>query len=435
MKHNRSWVEPGKTLLLVALSLSALYLFYLSPLFQGSPLLGLLREDAPTPSAAVRLSAPVTPARMMVSNGSIRSGLLFESGELNLLFRQTAPLLGEALRTASTSSSVSQQEWQTLLSGAGLYFDFLSPLPLSVLCGWLQSEEGNPALTHSARHLFLAPRWDGSVLLGYQSGEEFYLSVTGLDATLHLEPILADILPNGAYFAYQHSQMSDRITPLTLFSGTHPDLPVYVASHPDLSPNSPATIQLLQALAFSGQNSAPISNGQVYADGEDTLRIYHNGEVVYHAAQSEKYLCRSTDLDGVLDMVWTLAEAALEPLSGSGRLYLSHIDSRGEHQYTISLGYQLNGCPVQLYADGWTAQFTVEHGVVVAFTLRPRTYANTGQTALLLPQEKAVAALEVLSDQPLELLIQYPDDGSALLNPRWVGKSPDQEDISWSGQE
>lgn len=434
MRHRQKLVELGKTVLIAVLTLSALTLLSLSPLLQGAPLARLPEGEGTSP-AADRLAIPVRPARMVVSNGSIRSGLLFEPQEVELLFRQTAPLLGEALRTAAPPTTVSRQEWQSLLSGASLYFDFLAPLPLSSLCGWLQSEGGNPNLTRQARHLLLAPRWDGSVVLGYHSGEDFHLSVTGLDSTLHLEPVWADLVPNGACFAYQQPQTSDCVTPLTLFSGTHPELPIYAAARPDLSPGSPITEQLLRALGFSGQNSAATSSGRLYTDGEDTLRIYEDGEVVYHAAQPGKYPCRSPGLDGALDSVWALAEAALSPLSGSGQLYLTAIEGTGSGPFTIQFGYQLNSCPVQLSEEGWAARFTVERGAVSAFTLLPRTYADTGQKALLLPQEKAVAALQVLTEQPLELLIQYPDDGSASLSPRWVATSPNQEDALWSGQE
>lgn len=424
MKDKRRLTEGFKSLLIVLLTLSALYLLYLSPLLRGSPLADLLADDdAPKASTGAALSVSVTPARMVVSNGVIRSGIQYDPQEVDRLFEQTAPLLGEALRTASSPTAVTEAEWQSLLSGAGLYFDFLTPLPLSALCGWLQSAGDNPALTHSARHLLLAPRWDGSVVLGYQgSGGGCFLSVTGLSAQLHLAPITEAITPNGAYFAYEDETLAPVLTPLTLFSGTEPDFPIFSIASPDLSPGSGAADQLLSSLSFGEQNSAPISGGWVYADGEDTLRLYGDGQVIYHAAQPGKYPCAGTGLSAALDAAWALAEGALTPLSGSGRLYLTEAQTVAPDCYQISFGYLLNGCPVQLHQDGWAAQFTVEEGAVTAFTLRPRIYTDAGQTALLLPQEKAAAALSTLTDHPCELLIQYSDDGSAAASPHWVGK-------------
>ena len=64
----------------------------------------------------------------------------------------------------------------------------------------------------------------------------------------------------------------------------------------------------------------------------------------------------------------------------------------------------------------------IENGAVSDFTLRLRSYAGSGATALLLPAEKAAVGLSALSDSPRELMVQYRDSGGTELVPNWVGR-------------
>lgn len=419
MRDDRRLIEWGKTLLIAALTVSALWLCYLSPLVQASPLLGLFQVGGTSVSQEnTPSSISVTPFRMAVGNGVVRWGVQYDRQEMDEVFAQTAPLLGEGLRTAGPPVVMNEERWQALLSGAGVWFDFLSPLPLSALCGWLQPG-GESQLPQNARYLLLAAREDGSVILAYRDEDSglYYQCATGLDADLHLAPVIQSIPPNGAYFAFENALLSEVVSPYTLLSPQIDSLLVYTASSPDLSPGSDAALQTLSALSFGNPNSAPINGGWVYVDGEDTLRLYEDGRVSYHAGQPGKYPAASASPVGALELSWSM----LETLLSEARLYLSGLEPLEEGGWVVTFSYLLDGCPVHLQPEGWAARFVVTGAGVSEFDLYPRVYTATGQTALLLPPEKAAAALSALSEQAGELLVRYLDNGSAA-SPGWVAR-------------
>jgi hypothetical protein len=421
-------VERGKTLLIIALTASALFLLYLSPLVQGSGLKDLIfpsRTDTPALSASVGLADAAIPVRMAVGTGMGLYGVQYDQAAVDELFASTGPLLGEALSAAGAPAPLSQAPWQELLSGQCLYFDFNAPVPLASLCLWLQSGGAEAALEGSARSFLLVPDQDGTIALCYGDETGGYVQCsTGLDAALHLTPVIEDVAPNNAFFAFSDPTLPDVVSPMTLFTAGDLQMPVYRSSGAVSSAGGDALSQLLDALSFSGQNQTDVSGGFIYVDGEDTLRLSADGQAVYYSASAAGKYAAGDGLTGAVDAAWALADAALTGLCGEARLYLisAQADDSGSDSYTVTFGYALGGASVYLSDQGWAAQFHVQDGSVTKFTLYPRAYTSTGELALLLPAETAAAALTALSDSPLELAVQYRDALGDTASPGWVGR-------------
>ncbi len=421
----RRTLERAKTALIVLLTLSALVLVFRSPLVQSAGLPSLfdqgLTDNVSAAPQAQALSSAAIPVRMAVGTALSRYGVQYDQDAVDALFDQTASLLGEALASADSPSGLGEAAWQQLLSGECIYFGYLSPIPLSVLSDQLTGGVSSSALAGSTRHIVLAAGGDGMLTLSYQ-GEDggFYQCATALDASLHLEPIISSADPNGASFAFESSTLPDVVDPYTLFIEEDVSALIYDSAVPLSLSDGGQVSALLAALAFSDQNQAPVNDGYTFVDGEDTLRLLQGGSVVYHASGEGRYTAQP-GLSGAVDAAWALAEAAIVPLCGQARLYLlsAQADETQEDCYTVTFGYCLNGSAVHLYEDGWAAVFEVEDGVVTDFTIRLRTYSATTQQALLLPAEKAAAALTALTQSPRELTIQYRDTGGDQAQPYW----------------
>lgn len=428
-KKFRRWLERGKTLLIAALTISALFLVYLSPLVQDSGLSALFASGSAAgpsnPHAPASLSAAAIPIRMAVGSDTGLYGVQYNPSATDSLFDTAGPLLGEALSTAGQPESLTQKQWRTLLSGQCIYFDFNCPIPLSSLCAWLKDGAENETLTAFARIIILAPASDGTLSLCYQQSGDggYFRCATALDVSLHLIPIIDSVTPNNAFFAFQDSSLPNILAPATLFTGEEINALTYLSSNP-LSPVGGESLsQLLEALSFTSQNQADVSGGSIYVDGEDTLRLSADGQEVYYLASGEGKYAAGKGLTSAIDAAWNLAETSLGALCGEARLYLSSAQAGPEEgSYTITFGYALNGCTVYLYDQGWAAQFQVRNGFVSEFTLWPRAYTSTGQQALLLPADKAAAALTALSSTPRELVIQYRDNGGESVEPGWVAR-------------
>lgn len=426
-RHLPEWV---KNLLIAALSLSAVYLFTLSPLYRNSPLYGWTGKfitAAPADQGErVSFSAAVRPARMAVTNSAGRCGAQYDAAAVDTLFEQTGTLLGEALGSAGAARPVSEDRWRQALGEEGIYFDFAAAVPLSALSGWLREGERNELLSGDARRLVLAPGEDGAVWLYYQDGWEesdFYGRATALQAQAHLSPVTAAFVPNGAKFAFEDTRLR-ACGSYTLVTNGPDRTAVYEAASP-LAAGGEALNATLSALSFSSalMASYDADEGTIYRRGEDFLLLAPNGSLTYHGGDGTLYpVAReggAATLAEMIEATRKLAAAVLEPLCGEARVYLSAARQEGE-ETRITYSYSLNGAAVWTGEDGWCAQFLLKDGAVTGFTLCPRSYTALAEETPLLPVVQAAAAMEAEDAAGGELMLLYRDTGEREVRGGWV---------------
>lgn len=422
-------VELGKDVLIVLLAVLAAALIVLSPLVKGSGLPELFAqgtaEGAERTAPPQTLSAAAIPLRMTAGTRLGRYGAQYDQSAVDALFDLAGPLLGEALEAAGEpeplleSADPDRLSWQGLLGGTHVYFGYAEPVPLCALKTWLKPGGDAGTLTDSARHILLAELSDGSLGLCYRGETGFFLRRTGLDAALHLPPVLDAITPNSAYFAFEAEELPAVLDPYTLFTEQELHAPVCRAAAPVSLTDHAQISQLLRALSFSDLNQASASDGSVYfVDGDDTLRLYASGLARCHVSAGR--YAAGEGLAGAVQAAWGLAGGALTPFCGSARLYLM---SAGEEDgtFTVRFGYSLNGSIVRLPDQDWCAQVVVRDGSVTDLTLFLRSYTDSGQQALLLPAGSAAAALTALTTSRQELHVEYLDEGGQAV-PGWYAR-------------
>lgn len=418
MRDKRRLIEWGKDALIVLLSLSAVYLLSMTPLVRDSGLLDLLPPGESPGAGALTQSQGVAmlPVRLAVAGEGGRCGVQYDEARLEELFPPLGALLGDALASAGSPQAISEQQWRQYLAGTSIYFDFAEDVPLSALEHWLQGT-GTAGLEGAARRVLLCSGEGDQVLLCWQQSEtdRFFSCSTALTQSLHLDPATASVPSNAAYFAFENPVLSGLLAPYTLITEAARQGVCYAVSNPLTGGGTDA---VLDALAFSGQNHAQVSGGEVYLDGGDRLVVSTGGTVSYRAAQGEKYPAASS-LAGAVDEARALAESSLGALCGDARLYLMSAQET-EGGMRLRFGYLLNGCPVYLGSGGWAAEFWVKDGYIIQFTLYFRSYAPNGEHALLLPIDKAAAMLPSIAREGRELIIQYQDGGGVSVSPQWV---------------
>lgn len=418
MRDERRLIEWGKDALIALLTLSALWLLTMTPLVRDSGLQELLRpkESPGVGTSGGAAGTAMLPARLAVTGEGGRLGVQYDEERLEEVFPPLGALLGDALASAGEARPMTEAQWQQYLTGTGIYFDFAGDVPLSALEHWLQGP-GTAGLDGAARRVLLCAGQGDQVLLCWQDTDkgQFFFCPTALTQALHLNPATATVTSNSAYFAFENPDLSQLLSPYTLVTEVAQQGVCYAVSNP--LPGG-GTSAVLDALAFNGQNHAPVSGGEVYLDGGDRLVVSTNGTVTYRAAWVERYPAGSTLADAV-DKARALAEGTLGALCGEARLYLV---SARESQGTLCLrfGYLLGGCPVYLGGEGWAAEFWVTDGYITQFTLNFRSYAPNGEHTLLLPIDKAAAMLPSISQERRELIIQYRDGGGPSVSPQWA---------------
>lgn len=425
MSKRRRLIELGKDALILLLAASAVYLLTMTPLIRDSGVLDLLRprQEDPQGSSAVTLTAAARPSRMAATFSGGRYGLQYDQAAVDELFARLGPLLGEALTSAGEPSALNESQWRRDLGALSLYFDFSGQIPLSALGTWL-NQEGDCALSGSARRILLCAGGGDGVLLCWEDSESghFFSCPTGLTASLHLEPAVQDLSGNGAQFAFESSAYDGLLDPYTFITDEQ-NSQIYTAANP-LS-GSESLTALLNTLDYNGRNHASVSGGERYLDGNDRLLIRSSGTVTFSAAEPGKYPVpsagESPTVAEAIEAARGLTESTVGAFCGSAQLYLS-MARAAEDGWLIRFGYRLNGSTVWLYEDGWAAEVRIRSGCITEFTLHFRSYAPSGEEALLLPMNRAAVMLPGLGQEGRELVIRYQDAGESAVRPVWVAQ-------------
>ena len=421
--NKRRVIEWGKNLLILLLSVSAVWLVTMTPLVQDSGLTELFssREERGGEDGPVELGEAAHPSRMAVMGPAGRYGVQYDRVTTDRLFARTGSLLGECLTSAGEPQTVTEGQWREFLSRTGIYFDFGRGIPLSALGGWLHPE-GECGLESTARRILLAEGEEDRVILCWQDEESrrFYACETGLSLSLHLEPLVASEESNGARFAFEMERVTALLEPYTLVTDVT-GAAVYAGSNPLLSDYTAG--ELLDDLSFSGDNSVPVSGGTAYLEGTARLEVGDNGVVTYSDGHEQKYPVAKKGGEPtaaeLIEAARQLAESTVGRRCGEARLYLESVRET-EEGCLIRFGYRLNGSTVWLYEDGWAVQVLLQEGCISQFTLRFRAYTVTEEEIMLLPMDRAAAILPGLTEKRCELELRYIDNGSRRVTPGWM---------------
>ncbi len=423
-------VEMGKNLLILLLTLSAVALAgralrYSSPA-PGGLLGGFLPSATPT-------APPVTdslgqggvhrPVRMALMNENGRYATQYSDGETDGLFDYLGPLLGEALGSASPPQPTTRAEWMQALGRIGIYFDFLGPNSLPLLATWLSGETAVTTLTGLSAKLLLAQEPNGDAVRLYYLDAETG-SYYSCSTSVQFRDLIGNYSPNGATFAFESTHYS-WLAPDVLFLPEPPAPPLYTADGAIDFSNPTARQSFLAALDFFPSSNAiyPTADGWRVLDGTDSLRLSPDGTVTYHSGEGEaRYpLPPNASLAEQLETAGRLVGQAMAPHSGSARIYLSGLTT-SEDSVTLTYSYSLSGAEVQLDPEGWCASFTLADGQITDYTLRLRRYSPTTESAVLLPEYQAMAAMDALDARGRFLSLSYFDNGNPQVVPTWIAR-------------
>lgn len=425
----RRLIEIGKDVLIAALTCSALFLAWQTPLF--TQLRGWVSPPSPAVEPVARQPKEgVEPYGITARNSMGLYGAVYDADQVDRTFDQLSPLLGEAFASAGTPGEISRRQWQGLLEAPGVYCAFQGAPPLAVMSAWLG--QGAESLEGRAQALLLS--WDGSqVWLCWRDGDYYYRASTQVAYENHMDSILESFNPNGAAFAYALA-LTDRayasIDPDVLVPMTAPQPGAYTVTAPDLAGDQEALEQLLTALGFqSGVGSAyEAAGGLAINESGDRLRVSSDGSVVFHAGEEPRYPVPSQTgrltVEEAATAAWTLLNRAAAPWKGETTTFVLTGAEEREEGWLLTFHSRLGGIPLSAGADGWTASFTVGEDQISDFILRLRSYVPTGETTLLPGQRLAAAAMgaEVYRDGGKRLTLRYSDRGADLLSAGWIAE-------------
>lgn len=368
-------------------------------------------------TAGGQLSDLAAPVRVAVTGTYGRYANVTLTTADQELFAPLSTLLCGILGSAQAYTACGSQEFLNALSGPSVYYDFLSPLPLSVIAGFVDAEWD---VELSARRLVLSAQGDSVALYLLDDIGRYLRCATAVSAA-ELEEAVSHYELGNDMFAFDGAENNSRyqeISPLSLLPAELPALPCLTVDSA-LSD----TAWLLNALGFNPntQNRYQESSGtEVIMEGERALYIRPDNSIYYQSG-GEPFLTINA-----AEEVPTLREAAagtglllnalLSPITSDAGLYLESIRQNGTVT-VLCFAYQVNGVPIRL-SGGCAAEVTLTGNAVSSLFLQFRQYAISGEGSLLLPLRQAVAI--AAKQQGAELTIGYADNGGSTISATWL---------------
>ncbi len=406
-RNRRNLVQ---NVLITLLALSAVVLFTRTQLYSLDLSGGETAAPGPSQSSspAAELSAPV---RVAVTGDYGRYGSVTlttgDSGFADPLGRR----LLEALGSARDYAPCVPADFLRALEGPSLYYDFLEPLPLSVLAGVLGGgEEVSPREDLSARRLLIAAQGSGTALYLWDGGENCFRASTAVSAD-SLEQVISRYELGDASFAMDGGGLERELDPCSLLPAQPPALPAFTLG----DPLAGGTDWLLSALGFNPRSRTrhtESSGTELIIDGDRTLRIRPDNTIHYQSGNEPILRVKAAgDLPTAREAALgagSLLGSLLAPVSGELQPWLQSLRRSGDVT-ALRFGYQLKGVPVRFQDGGFAAEITLTGSAVTALSLRFRQYNAAEEPSLLLPLPQALAVAAASPGK--ELSIGYVERG------------------------
>ena len=424
MSKSKRAIEWVKTALIVLLTVSALLLAWRTGLFSdylaSVTIFGSFAElvrgtSGSTEPSGAAIKEAARPMTIVVTNeDGGRLGVRYDTDERDAVYEMTSSILGEALGSASTPVEINEEEWRLALSGAGVYFEYITPVRLSFLDGWLDAVLPEAVKDVALRRIFIAFGDDRSKLY-YQDHENgrFYgadtASAAGKAQGLEI------FSTNGALFAYETGISGSTQAPYMLLMPGN--------EHPDVKSASVGSSEQLLELVlpvFGHRNESTTtyqSDGALVCFGTQfNVRVYADGRVVY----------RRTDIDGlqseeeaaisdgeIIEQARAIAADSIGRACGSANAAFEAFESEGDTA-SVFFAYHIAGGRVCLSEETYAARVSFTSGMVTEAEMNFRNFAFTDEYTRLLPEKQALAAAGG------EFILCYSDTGTDILRPDWV---------------
>ena len=405
--------EPLKTLLILLLTASAVFLAWKGSLFSA-----FFPERAPaappTPEAPEQTytAAALPYAAAIRGPGGLCCGVQYDEETMAELYEGVSAILAEVLGSAEEPESISRFTWQDRLKEESLYLGYGFDLPIAALAAWV-GVEAPWAGAETGSAFLLDSGGAGSIRLSYRGGDGSFFQCATAASWATLREKLEEYRPNGALFAFELPVLDDG-EPYLLVLEQLPELSRVSASE-ETGAAAGAFAELF-GLNLGGQSRYTEADGTlVYPGDSGVLRLWTDGSISY--SPSEGAFTAASPADEI-EEARKLLETAHGAYAGEERLSLRSVEAGETGELSLSFVYALGGVRVDLVA-GPAASALWKDGQLTELTLRPRSYRRGETFADLLPEKQAAAAAGSLClGAAAELIL--PDVGEERIEPVWI---------------
>ncbi len=405
--------EPLKTLLILLLTCSAVYMAWKGSLFAA---FFPAREvpAGPTPEAPEQsYTAVAMPAAAAVTGpGGLSFGVKYDDEAMAELFEGFSAVLSEALGSAEAPESIGRFTWLDRLQEESLYLDYGFPLPISALAAWVGVEAPWAGSARLSAFL-LGDNGEGNVRLSYHAGDGSYFQCDTAASWATLRAQLDGYRPNGAVFAFQLPSLHDCDSFLLVLEHLPPVHGAYVSA---VGRVAAWGFGELFGINLGGQSRYTEADGTLVYPGENgVLRLYTDGSIGYTASGEGPQA--STPADQI-ELARKLLDTIHASFAGEEVLALRGTEYDEAGDLTLSFCYMVDGLRLDM-AEGSAATAVWREGKLSELTIRPRSCRRAEAAAALLPEKQAAAAAGSIRRGAAPELV-LPERGEERAEPVWI---------------
>ena len=420
-----------QNLTIAVLSFSFILLLVQTPLFGGgsgttlsSAVRGWFADRQTTEEDVGSLSTLAVPVRIVQTNDFIRSGTdaltTADDG-----FETVGSFLGEAIGSAHSVSSVSEDAFLAALDSSGIYFAFACGVPLEVLSARLGVQPPTTRQLDVYRCLLSVDGTD-SAMLYLQDAEtrsvyRFSTAVSSSSVKEYLEAQEGGSVDFARSLGEEYASLS----PYTLVFDS-------VSARAGLSAanvlSDYSSEELLRRAEFNPHTKdryVESSGTEVVVEGQRKLYLHTDGTLSYSGGTAEEgslfavaaadaaHVSRAEFCTAARSLIGTLTQGRI----GDAALFLSGIET-DDAGAAVFFDYMVNGTPVR-FADGvHAAEVRIEGQSITGFSLRLRRYTLTERESLLLPLTLSRAIARRYPG--CELTVAYVDSYGESVSASWI---------------
>ncbi len=406
--------EPLKTLLILLLTASAVFLAWKGSLFSAFfPAERSAVTPAPEPDQQSCTAAALPMAAAVTGPGGLCCGVKYDADAMAELYEGFGAVLSETLGSAEEPAVIGRAVWQDRLQDESLFLDYGFPLPISALAAWVGVEAGW-AGTETASAFLMDHSGTGTVRLSYRGGDGRYFQCATAASWSTLRSILEEYRPNGAIFAFELPELRG-CDPFLLVLEQLPPLRRVLASY-DRTAAASAFAELF-GINLAGQGRYTEADGTLVYPGESrVLRLWADGSISFSAAGEDALQARGAAEQ--IEKTRKLLESIHAAYAGEESLELRGAETGEEGERILSFSYVLNGVRLDISA-GSAARAVWKEDRLTELLVRPRSYRRMESTVDLLPEKQAAAAAGSIQRGAAARLI-LPDGGEGHLEPTWI---------------
>jgi len=414
MNSAKRAVEWTKTALIALLFVSAVLLGWQTGLSNDffSPIADLV-ASTPEPVPATEAARPLV--IVITDENGARYGIKYDTARRNSIYDSTRGIFGEALGSASLPVEIGADAWREALRGPGIYFEYITPVRLSVLDRWLDARMPILAEDIAVRRIFVAfgENWNRLYFQDEESGR-FFGADTSSSAARAQDFGMQD--PNGAMFAFETSVRAAESAPFMIIMPGYPHPYVRAVGTGSLDEQIDVVIS-----TFGHDGEAT----RLYFGGDGTMtrfgtrfsvRAEPNGRVVYRrtGGLSEEEGEALSECE-MIERARASVERSIGETSGAADVFFELFEHNEDGSFSVTFGYYLTGGRVHMLEDGFAARITFTAGVITEAELNFKNFSFfPDEYSALLPEIQALAAAGG------EFMLSYSYMGLERLEPVWA---------------